>query len=139
MKTEKLNATTQKSYYGKAVVIYTDDGALELKSYDTIVCRIEPNPETGELEFVRLWGGYSRTTMNHVNDFRRLWYFPALSKREWDALPCENRERYKVEFSNGFVNWTAAVVFDDENSAWEFAEKVQAERGDNVFADVVSA
>lgn len=128
----RLEATRQKSYYGKAGVI-TEGNVRKLRSYETIVC--EYNTETGE--FVRLWGGYSRTTANHVNDFRRLFGLPALSKREWEALPCANEERYKVEFSNGFVNWIAGATFDSMEAAWEFAEKVMEERNYCACADVV--
>lgn len=133
MKNE-LKATTQKSYYGKAVVIDGANGVKMLKSYDTIVCSYDPM--TGE--FARMWGGYSRTTMNHVNDFRRLFDLPALSKKEWESIPCGNDERFRVEFSNGFVNWKAGIVFDDEDEAWDFAESVCASRDYRISADVVS-
>jgi len=127
MKT-KLEATTQKSYYGKAWIIKDGDINLNpnakasLLSYDTIVC--EYDPITGE--FSRLWGGYSRTTANHVNDFRAVYGLPALNKKAWEALPVKNDsgERYKVEFSNGFVNWTAGAIFDDFGAADEFGESV---------------
>ena len=121
MTTEKLNATTQKSYYGKAHVITHEDGTKELKSYSTIVCKVTPCGE-----FVRMWGGYSRTTANHVNDFRALFGLPALSKKEWKALPCGNGERYKVMYSNGFVTHSAGVIFDDEAAADDFAERFEA-------------
>ena len=127
MKT-KLDATTQKSYYGKAWVIKEGDINLNpnakasLLSYDTIVC--EYDPMTGE--FNRLWGGYSRTTANHINDFRRAYGLEPLNKKAWEALPVKggNGERYKVEFSNGFVNWTAGVVFDRYEDAEDFGENV---------------
>ena len=124
MKTYKLEATTQKSYYGKAVIIEEKDdfsGETLLKSYETIVCKV-----TAGGVFVKLWNGYSRTTMNHVNDFRRLFGMPTLNKSAWMALPCEsgNGERYKVTFTNGFVTWTAEAVFDDEEAAEDFGETV---------------
>lgn len=128
-----LSATRQKSYYGKAKVI-EDNGEMLLKSYETIVCKIDKNGD-----FKRLWGGYSRTTMNHVNDFRRGFGLPALSKKEWEALPCGGGERFKCEFSNGFVSWKSEVVFDDEDDAWNFAESVAAARGYNICFDVVLA
>ena len=133
MKNE-LKATTQKSYYGKALVLDGEHGEKMLKSYETIVCQY--NPEMGD--FVRLWGGYSRTTMNHVNDFRRLFNLPVLNKKEWEAMPCDCGERFKVEFSNGFVSWTAGVTFDNEDDAWTFADDVCAARGYRVCADVVN-
>lgn len=120
MKETKLNATTQKSYYGKAVIIDDENGVFALRSYDTIVCRYDSN--TGV--FTRLWGGYSRTTANHVNDFRRHFGLAPLCKKEWEKIPVEGEsgERYKVEFSNGFVSWVAGVIFDNEDDAWTFAE-----------------
>jgi len=116
-----LSATRQKSYYGKAKVI-EENGKTSLVSYSTKVCEIENG------RFVRLWGGYSRTTANHINDFRRLYGLPTLSKKEWEALPCDNGERYKVEFSNGFVSWSADVTFDNYEDAEAFAEDVNAKR-----------
>ena len=53
-----------KSFYGKAKVIEKDNGEKVLQSYNTEVCKI-----TSSGEFVRLWEGYSLTTMRHVNSF----------------------------------------------------------------------
>lgn len=53
-----------KSFYGKAKVIETDNGEKVLQSYETFVCRI-----TAAGRFVRMWEGYSATTMRHVNSF----------------------------------------------------------------------
>lgn len=53
-----------KSFYGKAKVIEMDNGEKVLQSYNTFVCRI-----TAAGRFVRMWGGYSATTMRHVNSF----------------------------------------------------------------------
>lgn len=133
-KETNLPATLQKSYYGKAKTRTTENGETVLKSYETDVCKI-----TSAGDFVRLWGGYSRTTMNHVNDFRRLFGRPTLNKKAWESLPCENgsTERYKVRFSNGFVNWTAGAVFDNEEDAETFAENVEAMRGGRVYGYVV--
>ena len=127
-KSYKLPATLQRDYYGKAHVI-EKDGETLLQSYDTIVCKINRGGD-----FVRLWGGYSDTTKRHVNDFRRLFNLPGLNKKEWNALPVdgETGERYRVEFSNGFVNWKSAVVFDDWDTAEAYGESVvheQAWRG----------
>lgn len=54
----------RKSFYGKAHVITLDNGTRILRSYSTDVCYV-----TASGEFVRTWGGYSVTTMRHVNDF----------------------------------------------------------------------
>ena len=127
-----LSATLQKSYYGKAKVIETETETA-LKSYDTIVCKVVNG------EFIRLWGGYSRTTMNHVNDFRALFGLPSLTKREWESLPCDNGNRYRVQFSNGFVSWKTEVVFDNEDDAETFADEVARSRDYCVSGWVIPA
>lgn len=59
----ELQATTQKSYYGKAIV--SDYGDVKvLYSYNTPVCAIN---KLGI--FYKLWSGYSQTTMKHIRDF----------------------------------------------------------------------
>lgn len=68
-----------KSFYGKAKVI-EKDGETLLQSYDTIVCKIDKNGE-----FVRMWDGYSATTMRHVNSFLRLVGIAGGGKAWWDA------------------------------------------------------
>ena len=70
-----------KSYYGKARVIEQDNGVKVLLSYDTEVCII-----TRSGEFVRLWGGYSATTMRHVNSFLELFNIAGGGKSWWDTL-----------------------------------------------------
>ncbi len=70
----------RKSFYGKARVI-EKDGEKLLKSYDTIVCKIDKNGN-----FVRCWNDYSRTTAAHVDSFRRLFDLPGISKKAWQAL-----------------------------------------------------
>lgn len=139
MKETILKATTQRSYYGKAAVIDNEDGTKALRSYETIVCTLDP--ETGK--FTRLWGGWSRTTSRHVNDFRRLFGLPALSKKEWESLPVSGPtatgERYKVAFTNGFVSWVANTIFDSASAAWDFAEKVMETRNYTICADVIEA
>ena len=68
-----------KSFYGKAKVI-EKDGETLLQSYDTIVCKIDKNGE-----FVRMWDGYSATTMRHVNSFLQLVGIAGGGKAWWDA------------------------------------------------------
>lgn len=132
----KLNATTQASYYGKAG--YTEEnGVFSLRSYDTIVCEFDSNSG----EFSRLWGGYSRTTANHINDFRRLFGLPALNKKAWDALPVKNDsgERYKVEYTNGFFSHTAGVVFDNYDTAEKYAADIETANRGRFYAFPVEA
>lgn len=69
-----------KSFYGKAKVIETDNGEKVLQSYNTAVCKI-----TSSGEFVRLWSGYSVTTMRHINSFLQLFDIVGGGKAWWDA------------------------------------------------------
>ena len=69
-----------KSFYGKAKVIETDGETL-LQSYDTIVCKIDKSGK-----FVRMWSGYSATTMRHINSFIEMFGIEGGGKK-WDALP----------------------------------------------------
>lgn len=71
---------SRKSFYGKATILETNSGAY-LKSYDTIVCFYSNNGE-----FVKLWDGYSATTMRHVNSFIQLFNIAGGGKAWWDAL-----------------------------------------------------
>ena len=72
----------RKSYYNKAVVIESDNGEKVLKSYNTEVAEITP-----ENEFIRLWSGYSATTMRHVNSFISLFNISGGGKAWWQSLP----------------------------------------------------
>ena len=99
--TYELPATHQKSFYGKAHVIVSDDNKLYLQSYDTIVARIDRNG------FHRLWNGWSATTAKHINAFLtryagmvQMW---KLSKAEWEALPVESTFN-TVDDINAFCN-----------------------------------
>lgn len=79
----KLQATCQKSFYRKAYVFQDERGNLYLESYDTIVCGI-----IGGV-FKKFWYGYSKTTKNHVNDFRKTNNMDTLSKKDWESLSVE--------------------------------------------------
>lgn len=68
-----------KSFYGKAKVIIKDSGETVLRSYDTDVCKVNKNGE-----FVRLWDGYSATTMRHVNSFLEALHIPIGDKCWWN-------------------------------------------------------
>ena len=74
-----------KSFYGKAKVIETDGETL-LQSYDITVCKIDKSGE-----FVRMWEGYSATTMRHINAFIEMFGIPGGGKKWWDALPVEEK------------------------------------------------
>lgn len=89
---EELNPyyDSRKSFYGKAKVIYDhDNDTITLRSYDTDVCRIV-NKYNGFI-FQRLWGGYSATTMRHINEFVEQFTTRSFSeksggKKWWDSL-----------------------------------------------------
>lgn len=70
----------RKSLYGKAKVIEKDNGEKVLLSYNTEVCKI-----TSGGEFVRLWSGYSVTTMRHINAFLSLFGIVGGGRAWWDA------------------------------------------------------
>lgn len=83
-----------KSYYKKAKVIEFK-GVKYLKSYDTIVCAI-----TAENEFIRLWDDYSPTTQNHINDFRALYGFEVIGKKQWENIEVKSDFPVPVEVEN---------------------------------------
>ena len=74
-----------KSFYGKAKVIEKDNGEKVLQSYNTDVCKI-----TSSGEFVRLWGGYSLTTMRHVNSFLSFFGISGGGKFWWNGQAVKN-------------------------------------------------
>lgn len=121
---QKLKATTQKSYYGKAH-IYTNGDLVILKSYNTYVISVDLSNGC----FNRLWNGWSKTTMAHINDFLRLYGFNAMTKKEWLSLPCESSEPvYNVYMSNGFyVHRSNALLTADECE--RECEKIAANNG----------
>lgn len=71
---------SRKSFYGKATVIEEENGNFLLKSYDTIVGRIEKG------HFIKMWDGYSPTTMRHVNSFLIHFNLQGGGKKWWDNL-----------------------------------------------------
>lgn len=75
---------SRKSFYGKARVIEKDNGEKVLQSYNTEVCKV-----TSGGQFVRLWSGYSATTMRHVNSFLDLVGIVGGGKAWWDAQTVE--------------------------------------------------
>ena len=139
MKKFKLIPTRgQKSFYGKAWVIITDDGETILRSYTTDVCKIDAAGR-----FVRLWDGYSVTTMNHINSFIETFKIDGGGKKWWLSLPCENTavEHYKIEYGNGFFNRTLSIVFDNYDDASAEAERIEKLYGGRryIYAEVIEA
>ena len=76
----------QKSFYGKARCLMTEKGWY-LLSYDTIVCSLHANDDTGEINvFRRYWTDYSATTAKHINAFLHNFNLRGLNKKEWESL-----------------------------------------------------
>lgn len=80
---ELMPNDNRKSFYGKARVLSRGNVHV-LKSYDTEVCMID---SAGNVK--RLWGGYSATTMRHVNAFLAAFHKDGGGKSWWDAQPVE--------------------------------------------------
>ena len=57
--------SNRQSFYGKAKVILQDDGAIQLQSYNTIVCEIDKDGY-----FWYTWNGKSNTTSRHIKEFK---------------------------------------------------------------------
>lgn len=80
--------TSQKSFYGKArvnVYQHGGDNYYTLLSYGTVVVSVYVGHDN--ITYIkRLWGGYSATTMRHVNEFLMQEGFPKLSARAWRAM-----------------------------------------------------
>lgn len=69
----------RKSFYQKAKVLEKEDGRKFLMSYGVPVCYLDKNNQ-----FVRLWEGYSATTMRHINAFLSLYSIDGGGKAWWD-------------------------------------------------------
>lgn len=85
-----------KSFYGKAKIIETENGEKVLQSYNTFVCRI-----TAAGQFVRMWGGYSVTTMRHVNSFLSFYDMNGGGKSWWNMQPVETEKPKAADMTPG--------------------------------------
>ncbi|QYC50908.1 hypothetical protein [Mammaliicoccus phage vB_MscM-PMS3] len=72
---EPINST-QKSFYGKAIVKELRNGSKLLYSYDTLVCGLRPNNEIAHIEY------HSQTTAKHINEFLQQNGHDKMSKKE---------------------------------------------------------
>lgn len=81
--TEMRPLNRQKSYYGKAKIIF-NGGKTVLQSYNTMVCEIDGNGK-----FKKLWDGYSATTQKHIINFCKMYGVPCGGKSWWESLPVE--------------------------------------------------
>ena len=75
----------RKSFYGKCKVFEMEDGSKVLRSYDTYVCKIDPDGT-----FHKTWAYYSPTTMRHINAFLDYYEIEGGGKKWWESLPCED-------------------------------------------------
>lgn len=70
----------RKSFYCKAIVIEKDNGDVDLRSYQTVVCGIRNG------KFVKFWDDYSATTMRHIKAFCNAYDIDGGGKKWWDSL-----------------------------------------------------
>lgn len=115
--------SSNKSYYGKALVITLDNGVKMLKSYNTVVAIILPK-EGGKVVVYLPWMNWSATTGRHVFDFLmqndvfpNIWkhgfknlasFMRDVSRYEYD---CEKREMIDISDS------TQVLEYQDLNRA----------------------
>lgn len=98
--------------YKKAKVLESN-GAKDLYSYETRVARITRNGD-----FIRLWDGYSLTTMKHINQFCRMFGLKGYSATEWRKLPVNKSNKKK---------WIFEIIVFNENGktkkTYQYEEK----------------
>ena len=116
----ELQATLQKSYYGKAK-IRMENNILILTSYNTDV--LSYDTINGNIN--RLWNGYSSTTMKHINDFLLLIGGTPINKKTWLSWACDNVEPvYNIYMSNGFYTHKCTALLTESEAELEL-EKLQ--------------
>lgn len=112
--------SNRKSFYKKATII-TNGDTITLHSYDTDVCSYNLKTHT----FKKLWNGYSRTTMEHINEFCNQYDLATFNKKQWDAYPCDNKEKYKVIANHVLgCKYKPTTTFDNYDDAEEYANKL---------------
>ena len=86
-KIEIRPADGRKSFYGKAKMVQYDGTVYwTVRSYGTDVALMRKTDE-GMVEVVRLWMGYSYTTMRHINSaMSMLGASHRLCKKEWESI-----------------------------------------------------
>lgn len=119
MKTLKAIYSRQKSFYNKAYT-FEKDGELFLQSYETIVAKIDRHQK-----LVKLWNGYSKTTLIHIFDFAQQNGIDFDGRKAtWNKLEYQgnNNQRYKVVGYNGLgMRFETSQVFDDYDTAEKYA------------------
>lgn len=90
--------TSNKSYYGKALVITLDNGVKMLKSYNTVVAIILPKEDNKSVVYLP-WMDWSATTGKHVFDFlMQNDVFPNIWKHGFKSLARFMREVSRYEY-----------------------------------------
>ena len=76
----------QKSFYGKAwEILVPEDDAYVLVSYGRNVARLYfTDYENGVM--IRLWDGYSQTTMRHINSWLQWHGMNPITKKQWQEM-----------------------------------------------------
>ena len=115
--TKKENEEFIDGTYKRAKIRTLNDGTQELYSYKTKVAIL-----TKGGNFIRLWDGYSVTTMKHINEFRRMNGLETICKKNWEALEVkkENKgwqiriEEYKTD---GTIKRNTKFEIEQKNNA----------------------
>lgn len=74
----------RKSFYGKAHYGFLN-GAILLKSYNTIVCAISPD----KTKVIRIWNDETMTTTRHFNSFMKKFGIDKSGIKDWRELPVD--------------------------------------------------
>lgn len=104
--TKEENEEFIQRTYKRAKIRTLKNGTKELFSYETKVAII-----TKGGNFIRLWDGYSQTTMKHINEFRKQNNLPRLNKKEWMSLEVNNNLS-KLKFVLENIDGTKKEYFE---------------------------
>ena len=90
--------TSNKSYYGKALVITLDNDVKMLQSYNTVVTIILPKEDNKSVVYLP-WMNWSATTGRHVFDFlMQNDVFPNIWKHGFKSLASFMRDVSRYEY-----------------------------------------
>lgn len=69
----------------RALAIFNNT-AKYLQSYDTLILKVEYIGD--KIKITKLWNGYSKTTMKHINEFMKPYTGAenTFNKKEWEAF-----------------------------------------------------
>lgn len=81
VKQRKKNGSYSLEGFNNRATIREEGNTIILTSYYTDVCAIIDG------HFVKLWDGYSATTMKHINTFCKHFGFKGFNKRGWIETP----------------------------------------------------